>query len=441
MEWDKKEGAWDEEGNEYVRKLLSIVLPSLNKGLESAFQKLIAISKFFVSFNDFSRILLLTLEEHMKLSDNVKDKLLKELEDIYKKTQAQALPLNILQRVNSEDFIDFRIADERSINYTLKLHDFYLGRFFQGDTQLRLRVINWMNKYYLEQGNPIGRGQEGIREFLNQFGEYIKPQTEWKARQIIDTSVNYLRNSARLRAFQKARVKYYRWDATNDRLTCSICRSLDGRIFRTDDAIRILDTIEHSEDPIIIKELKPILKEPWKGSTASIPNKWPPAHIHCRCRIVAYEDEVELPVMVERPDFAKDTPAQRELEEFYQNLSSAEISQRIKAHLGADWLRPEGGVNAYKDSKRNLTKHFNKHKDEFGFKTIEEYQNSVYNVIRMPERVYAEIKDGEHFLIFIKGDHYVVSSDDTLRIRTYFKVRDVENYLRSHMKDGILKLI
>lgn len=435
------EGTWDKEGNEYVERILQLVLPSLNKGLEEAFKKLISMAKYFMSYNDLSRMVLLTFEEKMRLPESVKEKLLKELENIYRKTQAQSLPLNILQRVKTPDFFDFRIADERSINYALKLHDFYLGKFFQGDTQLRLRCVNWMSKYYLEKGNPIGRGQEGIKEFLNEFGAYIKPQTEWRARQIIDTSVNYLRNSARLRAFQKARVKYYRWDAVGDRLTCRICRSLDGRIFRTEDAIPILDMIENSEDPTIIRDLKPILKEPWKGTTASLPNKWPPSHPHCRCRIVAYEEEIELPVTVERPPFAKDTPAQRELEEFYKNLSPAEISQRIKAHLGSDWLRPERGVKTYKKSKRELLEHFKKHAHEFGYSTLEEYRLGVYNVIRNPDKVYVEKSEGETFFLFLKGDQYVVSNDDILRIVTYFKPENFERYLRSRPKDGILRIV
>ncbi|MCS7279994.1 MAG: hypothetical protein NZ530_08145, partial [Thermodesulfobacteriaceae bacterium] len=96
-----------------------------------------------------------------------------------------------------------------------------------------------------------------------------------------DTSVNYLRNSARLRAFQRALIKYYRWDAVGDRLTCPACRSMDGRVFRTEDAVRVLDTIESSEDPTIVKELRPIITTQVRGPSAQILTKWPPLHPHC----------------------------------------------------------------------------------------------------------------------------------------------------------------
>ena len=437
------EGAWDKEGNEFVERIMAFVLPSLNKGLERALTELFSLSRFFISFQDLSRMLLLKLEERMRLPNEVKDKLLKELEDIYRKTQASALPLNILQRVKTPDFFDFTIADERSINYALKLHDFYLGKFFQGDRALRLRCLNWMNKYYLEKGNPIGRGQQGIKEFLDAFGEYIKPQTEWKARQIIDTSVNYLRNSARLRAFQRARIKYYRWDAVGDRLTCRICRSLDGRIFRTEDAIPVLDMIEHSEDPTIIKDIKPILTAPWKGSTAGLPNKWPPCHPNCRCRIVAYEEEVELPVTVERPSIAKDTPAQRELEEFYKNLKSEEISQRIKAHLGADWFRPRSETpQALEEAKARAKEAFKKYGPELGYKSEKAYYKEAYNVIRRPEEVFVGKKQDGTFFYFRQGNKVVVSNDDLLAIESFLKLKKAfEEWLKENELEAIVKIL
>lgn len=122
-------------------------------------------------------------------------------------------------------------------------------------------------------------------------------------------------------------------------------------------------------------------------------------------------------------------------------MSPAEISQRIKAHLGSDWLRPERGVKTYKKSKRELLEHFKKHAHEFGYSTLEEYRLGVYNVIRNPDKVYVEKSEGETFFLFLKGDQYVVSNDDILRIVTYFKPENFERYLRSRPKDGILRIV
>ncbi len=769
-----------------IEKILRFILPSLNKGLASALAEIIHKWKFFVSFNDLSRMILLTLEEKMRLSSEVKEKLAKELERIYKEEVA-GLPANILRIPGrtKDEIINFIRPDTQTIRYAVGLHDFYLGKFFQGDREIRLRAIKWMSKYYLEQGNPIGKGQKGVKEFLDAFGDYLKTQTEWKARQIIDTSVNYLRNSARLKAFKRANIKYYRWDATNDRLTCPACRSLDGRVFKTEEAVRILETIEASEDPKMLKELRPIITTPWTGKTKSLPTKYPPLHPHCydedtevytsegwkyfrdlrgdekifslnpktlepewlpilkiikwyhkgkllhfyhrhfnlmvtaqhsmllyfrhknkgrkpgfyfetaqwceehkwdyyfyrslewkgnlpekitfggidfepayfvklmgyylaegstsinsegrfvikiaqsnqekleriyqdlvngplkiwkgkeavyikatskelgkvfqklgkahekrvpdcikqlpseyirtfllcyafgdgttkkgnlftaskklcddlgelilkagwhpsfylqkvkgkkcnfkngvytinhdiwritikyskfasrqnikvskvdyegyvycvelpknhtlwvrrkgqtvwsgncRCRIVAEEEEVTLPVMVERPSFAKDTPAQRELEEFYGNLSRKELENRIKAHLGADWNRPvkgEKGVKAYKRARNNAYSHFKKHKEEFGFTSKEEYFKSAYEVIRNPDRVYVEKSDNTTNFIFIKGNRVVISNDDNLAIKSYFKLlkeaeKDIEFKLKGEKRDGLIRIL
>jgi len=266
-----------------IEKLLKLVLPSLNKGFKEALEYMLARAKYFVSLGDFTRILLDKLEEKMVLPDVVKGRLWEELEKIY----SSAVQETILEIAQAGRFIDFRTPDARSVEYALKLHDFYLGKFFRGDKELRKRVLNWMSEYYLREGNPIGRGQKGIKEFLKHFKNYIQPQTEWKARQVIDTSVNFLRNAGKIRTLQQARVEYYRWDATNDRLTCPICRALDGRIFKTAEAAKVLDILETTQDPELVKELRPFITTVPPPNTNPI-TKMPPAHPHCRCRAVAH---------------------------------------------------------------------------------------------------------------------------------------------------------
>ncbi len=259
-----------------IEKLLKLVLPSLNKGFKEALEYALARAKYFVSFEDFTRILLYKLEEKMVLPDVVKGKLWEELEKIYN----NAVQETVLEIAQAGKFIDFRMPDSRSVEYALRLHDFYLGKFFQGDKQLRKRVLNWMSEYYLQEGNPIGKGQKGIKEFLKHFKNYIQPQTEWKARQIIDTSVNFLRNAGKIRTLQHARVEYYRWDATSDRLTCKICRALDGRIFKTAEAVRVLDMLETTQDPELIRGLRPFITTVLPPDANPI-TKMPPAHPHC----------------------------------------------------------------------------------------------------------------------------------------------------------------
>ena len=258
-----------------------------------------------------------------------------------------------------------------------------------------------------------------------------------------------MRNSARLKALQKARITRYRFDAVGDRLTCPICRSYDGRIFETEEAIRVLDTIEQSDDPSAMADYKPFVKEPYKGSSKNAPSKMPPLHPNCRCRVVASIEEVgaygdtPLPVTVERPAFQRDTLTQRELEDEYRALTREELNNRIKAHLGSDWLRPakgSKGVNAYEKAKANLKDHFEKHGKELGYKNIEKYKNAVYNIIKNPDTIYVErTTKGQTLYHFIKDQKVVLSSDDNLWIKNFYPFD--EKRWRSFGREGLIQIL
>jgi len=148
---------------------------------------------------------------------------------------------------------------------------------------------------------------------------------------------------------------------------------------------------------------------------------------------------------VERPAFAKDNPIQKDLEDEYRALSPKELENKIKAHLGSDWLRPAKGgkgVNAYKSAKNDAERHFFKHGHEFGFKTPKEYYDSAYDVIKKPDEAYVERIKGETFYIFRKSDKIVVSRDDDLAIKTYFKLnKQFESFLKERKRDGLIKVL
>lgn len=220
---------------------------------------------------------------------------------------------------------------------------------------------------------------------------------------------------------------------------------MDGRVFEVSEAARVLDMLEGSEDPSLIKDLRPIITEPQRGPSSSIPTRMPPLHPHCRCRVVMEIEERQMPVTVESPAWAPKGILQRELEDEFKALSPQEIANRIKVHQGSDWLRPASGgkgVNAYKEAKKNLDTHFQKHGGEFGFKNIEEYRNATYEIIRSPDNVYVEKSGKEIFYIFKKGDKIAVSSDDSLRIVTFFKLnKPFEQWVKERQRDGFIKIL
>jgi SPP1 gp7 family putative phage head morphogenesis protein len=433
---------WDAEGNEFINELLKKLLPDFIKKVESVLAQAFRFAPYFISFNDFTRFIMQELEQKVRLSPEHKEMLYSEFKRIYEKTQKEAtagMPIRT----------DFNMADERSINYALSLSDFYLGKFFQGDQKLRLDVVKWLSKYYLEQGNPIGKGQEGIKHFLSEFGGYLKQRTEGKARQIIDTSVNHLRNSARLRAIAKAKITKYRWDAVGDRLTCPYCRSMDGRIFETADAVRTLELIE--SDPAALPEVKPFLTslplEKLKSlPSPQMPSKMPPAHPHCRCRIVSFIEEIEepYPVVVEQavpPRSLEETAILQELTTELKTLRPEEITARIRAHLGSDWRRNPDGTFDTKASR--LKAEFEKHAKDLNVQSLKEYEQLSYEVIKKPEHIFVQrvlnpqTQKYETNYIFVKNGVYVVSSDESLAIQTAGRVKeDMESWLTGLSKDS-----
>jgi SPP1 gp7 family putative phage head morphogenesis protein len=433
---------WDAEGNEFIDELLKKILPDFLQKVESVLAQAFRFAPYFISFNDFTRFIMQELEQKVRLSPEHKEMLYSEFKRIYEKTQKEAtagMPIRT----------EFNMADERSINYALSLTDFYLGKFFQGDQKLRLDVVKWLSKYYLEQGNPIGRGQEGIKHFLNEFGSYLKQRTEGKARQIIDTSVNHLRNSARLRAIAKARITKYRWDTVGDRLTCPYCRTMDGRIFETADAVRTLELIE--SDPASLPEVKPFLTslplEKLKSLPSSqMPSKMPPAHPHCRCRIVSFIEEIEepYPVVVEPavpPKSLEETAILQELTTELRALRPEEITARIRAHLGSDWRRnPDGTLDA---KASRLKAEFEKHAKDLNVQSLKEYEQLSYEVIKKPEHVFIQrvlnpqTQKYETNYIFVRNGVYVVSNDESLAIQTAGRVKeDIESWLSGFSKDS-----
>lgn len=182
--------------------------------------------------------------------------------------------------------------------------------------------------------------------------------------------------------------------------------------------------LETTQDPELIRELKPFVNAPVKGTSNSLPTKMPPLHPHCRCRVVAQIEEEELPIIVE--PVGKDTPEQRELLEEYRNLQKQEIINKIKAHLGSSWERGEDY------QKINVSKHFEKHRKKLKVNSVEEYKTLAYEIIKKPDNVFIQKEtNGEIVYIFAKGASVVISSDTYLLVKSLYKLKfSIEEWLK-----------
>ena len=422
----------DENYKKAYEYQLSLITAFYKENIKKALKEVLSFYKHFITFDDFANYIIYKLEEHTQLTPEIKEKLLKNLEKLYKKTKKKATVFET----------GLGTPDTKTMRFVDQMTDIYLGKFFKADQKTRLEVLNWIKNYYLNEGNPIGKGQTGVKEFLNKFGDFLQVKTENKARQIIDTTINFVRNAAAINGYKEAKIQEFVWDAVNDRLTCEACRSMDGRVIKTEHAIQQLEEV-------ISKGLnaRPIITTPYKGKTDHTPIKFPPAHPSCRCSTYANIKTENIAYTIERPPQKKLTPAQKQLEEEFNNLTSGEIHNRVKAHQGAVWYRPPKEPKE-RDLKnffgRQILKHFEKHKEEVGVSTVEEYKKLSYEIIKNPDEIYIEqivlkTKEKENiqtYYIFYKDNIKVVSNDDKLSIASLYK-ENLEDYIKR--VDGNIK--
>jgi hypothetical protein len=63
-------------------------------------------------------------------------------------------------------------------------------------------------------------------------------------------------------------------------------------------------------------------------------------------------------------------------------------------------------------------------------------------VIKKPDEVYIERVKNKTYYLFRKGDKIVISSDDDLAIKTYFKLnKPFETFLKDRKRDGLIKVV
>jgi hypothetical protein len=273
----------------------------------------------------------------------------------------------------------------------------------------------------------------------------LSERSEKKARQIIDTTMNMMRNFAHINSFVEAGVERFRWDATNDRLTCPACRSMDGRIIDTKAASEQINVIINSR-PEDLSGIRPIVTNYYKGKTSDFPLKTPPMHPLCRCTVAAEFESAPVNYQKKRPDDIKITSDQLELEEMFNNLTNDEIHNRVKAHLGDVWARPpekpknrhiENMLDKYVENK--FKKHVLMQKEFEWIRTVEDFKNFAYKIIKEPDKIYCEIaKDGNLYVAFFKDDVMVITSDDNMSISSMYKIKD-SSWLKTEKK-AVIKI-
>jgi SPP1 gp7 family putative phage head morphogenesis protein len=181
------------------------------------------------------------------------------------------------------------LSDKRAMEFLAKLDSFYLGKFIT-DEDTKKRVLDFLNTFYLENGEAIGDNKEMIKKFKETFASTLQLES-WKIRRIIDTSVNRLRAWGNLNYMSQAQENSYQIVEVLDRITCPHCRAMNARVFSVKTAkSQITSTIKNGVDsnlPPFITTLP--IADVESAKSSDLESKgflMPPFHPHCRGRLV-----------------------------------------------------------------------------------------------------------------------------------------------------------
>lgn len=196
---------------------------------------------------------------------------------------------------SKESFFDIpesslNLLDFRTIQYLEDLDRVYLGKFIT-DADTINRIKKFISKAYLSD-NPLN-SEEALDRFVEKFGEHVENE-RWKARRIIETTLNKSRNYANIMYINQAEITSFEIVEIVDQLTCDWCAHVDGMKFDVALEVQKIKDLTTGE----IKDVA--AKSPFattipidqftKMDAATIQSQntgVPPNHGHCRGRLVA----------------------------------------------------------------------------------------------------------------------------------------------------------
>ena len=186
----------------------------------------------------------------------------------------------------------FGLLDYRAIEYLQRLDNLYLGKFITDD-DTRRRVKEWIEEMYLSDNRPIGKDEQAIESFLEEFNDQVNLEA-YKIRRIVETSVNKIRNYANVNYIDQAELEQFEVMEVLDSKTCKWCRHMDGKVFSVKQEVEKIKNLVDGK-PEDVEKLSPFatkykVDEFTTMDAAQLQAKGiasPGYHPHCRGRLTA----------------------------------------------------------------------------------------------------------------------------------------------------------
>jgi len=188
----------------------------------------------------------------------------------------------------------FSQTDLRTIEYYSKSDEFYLGKFITS-SNVKKDITAYIKEQYIVNGLPIGGDKKALAKFKKEFGNVLMLE-DWMIKNIINTTVNRLRNTAAVSYMSQAEVDEFMIVGVKDSLQCAYCAKLQGKKFKISKAMETVTEVSKSE-PEFIGFASPFINSAFKKpedldnvSVEDLQSKGigvPPFHVNCRDVITA----------------------------------------------------------------------------------------------------------------------------------------------------------
>ncbi|AGE61171.1 hypothetical protein SS12_0022 [Streptococcus phage phiSS12] len=348
-----------------------------------------------------------------------------------------------LQQQSGVGFAFNRIDPEeiRAIQQTPWLGANYSERIW-GNTQALASELQKQLAVSLLTGRSAHETAEVIEA---QFGKGSQ-----NARRLIRTETSYFHAEMEAKAYEEADVEYYRFLATLDLRTSSICREHDGKIYKVSERITgknyppmhpwcRSDTIASDDSEWLAKATRSA-RDPVTGKTIQVPanmtyKDW-------------YEKYVKPKYKADNLDIWKIERANNQYEK-YKSILGDKAPKSLEDYIDLKYNDKEGygqlqdqarWIKAKFPSEKSFNGHFEKHGHEFPSLTKEEYRKLASELIASPtdENILGYETEGGRRVRYDKAENIIVigrrNKNNQARLNTMLKPDEGEKYYYENYK-------
>lgn len=179
----------------------------------------------------------------------------------------------------------FKLIDKQATKWLQENHVYWVRNYF--DRQVE-ETIAEVGQRVLEEG--LGR-REAAFAFERAFGDQVDPQSFRYWEGFANHVTTRSREFGRVEGYVRAGVTHIEIDAVLDHRTSTICRHMNGRIIKVEDAVSLRTKMMNAQKPEDVVEIAPFMKPddvlgtPTSQLSETSPGfALPPYHYDCRTR-------------------------------------------------------------------------------------------------------------------------------------------------------------